>query len=77
MKKLEAIIQPHKLEQVKDALNNIGIKGMTVVGYADRLSVWQRFAEACAGTLLRSVAKRHERRREKSAENRQGAARGA
>lgn len=30
MKLLKCIIQPHKLEQVKDALNNIGIKGMTV-----------------------------------------------
>ena len=30
MKLLKSIIQPHKLEQVKDALNDIGIKGMTV-----------------------------------------------
>jgi nitrogen regulatory protein P-II 1 len=30
MKLLKCIIQPHKLEQVKDALNEIGIKGMTV-----------------------------------------------
>lgn len=30
MKLLKCVIQPHKLEQVKDALNNIGIKGMTV-----------------------------------------------
>src|SRR5881394_4582406 len=30
MKMLKCIIQPHKLEQVKDALNEIGIKGMTV-----------------------------------------------
>lgn len=30
MKLLKCIIQPHRLEQVKDALNNIGIKGMTV-----------------------------------------------
>lgn len=30
MKLLKCIIQPHKLEQVKDALNNLGIKGMTV-----------------------------------------------
>lgn len=30
MKLLKCIIQPHKLEQVKDALNNIGISGMTV-----------------------------------------------
>jgi nitrogen regulatory protein P-II 1 len=31
MKKIEAIIQPHKLEQVKEALIGIGIQGMTVV----------------------------------------------
>ncbi len=30
MKKIEAIIQPHKLEDVKDALKNIGIDGMTI-----------------------------------------------
>jgi nitrogen regulatory protein P-II 1 len=30
MKKIEAIIKPFKLEEVKDALNEIGIEGMTV-----------------------------------------------
>jgi nitrogen regulatory protein P-II 1 len=30
MKKIEAIIKPFKLDEVKDALNAIGIKGMTV-----------------------------------------------
>ncbi len=30
MKKIEAIIKPFKLDNVKDALNSIGIKGMTV-----------------------------------------------
>ncbi|MBU0484007.1 MAG: P-II family nitrogen regulator [Proteobacteria bacterium] len=30
MKKIEAIIKPFKLDDVKEALNNIGIKGMTV-----------------------------------------------
>ena len=30
MKKIEAIIQPFKLEEVKDALNEVGIYGMTV-----------------------------------------------
>jgi nitrogen regulatory protein P-II 1 len=30
MKKIEAVIQPHKLEEVKEALKNIGIDGMTV-----------------------------------------------
>jgi len=30
MKKIEAIIQPFKLDEVKDALNELGIKGMTV-----------------------------------------------
>ena len=30
MKKIEAIIKPFKLEEVKDALNGIGIEGMTV-----------------------------------------------
>lgn len=30
MKKIEAIIKPFKLDEVKDALNSIGIQGMTV-----------------------------------------------
>ena len=30
MKKIEAIIKPFKLEEVKDALNEVGIEGMTV-----------------------------------------------
>ena len=31
MKKIEAIIQPHKLDDVKNALAEIGIDGMTVL----------------------------------------------
>jgi nitrogen regulatory protein P-II 1 len=31
MKKIEAIIQPHKLEEVKEALKSIGISGMTII----------------------------------------------
>ncbi len=30
MKKIEAIIKPFRLEEVKDALNEVGIAGMTV-----------------------------------------------
>ena len=30
MKKIDAIIKPHKLTEVKDALNEIGLMGMTV-----------------------------------------------
>jgi len=30
MKKIEAIIQPHKLDEVKDALLAIGVDGMTI-----------------------------------------------
>ena len=30
MKKIEAIIQPHKLEDAKEALKGIGIDGMTI-----------------------------------------------
>jgi len=30
MKKVEAIIKPFKLDEVKDALNGIGVQGMTV-----------------------------------------------
>jgi nitrogen regulatory protein P-II 1 len=30
MKKIEAIIQPHKLEEVKEALKAMGVDGMTI-----------------------------------------------
>jgi nitrogen regulatory protein P-II 1 len=30
VKKIEAIIQPHKLEDAKEALKNIGVDGMTI-----------------------------------------------
>jgi nitrogen regulatory protein P-II 1 len=30
MKKIEAIIQPHKLDEVKEALKSIGIDGVTI-----------------------------------------------
>lgn len=31
MKKIEAIIQPHKLDEVKEALKGIGVDGMTIL----------------------------------------------
>jgi len=31
MKKIEAIIKPYKLDEIKEALNQIGIQGMTIV----------------------------------------------
>jgi|WetSurMetagenome_2_1015567.scaffolds.fasta_scaffold582863_2 nitrogen regulatory protein P-II 1 len=30
LKKIEAIVKPFKLDEVKDALNDLGIKGMTI-----------------------------------------------
>ena len=30
MKKIEAIIRPSKLDEVKEALNSVGVSGMTV-----------------------------------------------
>jgi nitrogen regulatory protein PII len=30
MKKIEAVIKPFKLDEVKDALNSIGVTGMTI-----------------------------------------------
>ncbi len=30
MKKIEAIIQPHKLDEVKEALTSIGVDGLTI-----------------------------------------------
>ena len=31
MKKIEAVIQPHKLDEVKEALKSIGVDGMTIL----------------------------------------------
>jgi len=31
LKKVEAIIKPFKLEEVKEALSNVGVKGLTVI----------------------------------------------
>jgi nitrogen regulatory protein P-II 1 len=31
MKKIEAIIKPFKLDEVKEALNDLGLKGLTVI----------------------------------------------
>jgi len=31
MKKIEAIIKPHKLDEVKEAINALGVQGMTVI----------------------------------------------
>ena len=31
MKKIEAIIKPFKLEEVKEALSEVGVQGMTVI----------------------------------------------
>ena len=31
MKKIEAIIKPFKLDEVKEALNEVGLKGLTVI----------------------------------------------
>jgi nitrogen regulatory protein P-II 1 len=31
MKKIEAVIKPFKLDEVKDALNALGVQGMTVI----------------------------------------------
>lgn len=31
MKKIEAVIKPFKLEEVRNALNEVGVRGMTVV----------------------------------------------
>src|ERR1700676_311349 len=30
MKKIEAVIQPHKLDEVKEALHGVGVEGITV-----------------------------------------------
>ena len=32
MKKIEAIIKPFKLDEVKEALQEIGIQGLSVIG---------------------------------------------
>ena len=36
MKKIEAVIKPFKLDEVKDALQDIGVQGMTCLLYTSR-----------------------------------------
>lgn len=56
MKRIEAIIQPYKLEEVKHALNDVGIQGMTVIevrGYGRQLGHTEIFrdSEYCINCL--------------------------
>ena len=54
MKKLEAIIKPFKLEEVKEALAELGIEGMTVTevkGFG-RQKVTPRFIEEANTQLI-------------------------
>ena len=36
MKKIEAIIKPFKLDEVKEALQDVGVQGLSVIGWNDR-----------------------------------------
>ena len=56
MKKIEAIIKPYKLEEVRDALGEMGVTGMTVTevrGYGHRKGHAEHFrgSEYTAGLL--------------------------
>lgn len=51
MKKVEAIVRPHKLDEIKDALGEIGVKGMTV-GEAAGLGLDVPSREVYRGSLL-------------------------
>jgi len=57
MKKIEAIIKPFKLEAIKEALEELGIRGMTVTevgGFAPRQQGWAQtvFAKEYATDYL-------------------------
>ena len=56
MKKIEAIIKPFKLDEVKEALSAIGITGMTVIGDG----------KVFVSTLLESVRIRTEEKGEQA-----------
>ena len=48
MKKIEAIIKPFKLDDVKEALTGIGVEGMTVVevkGFVQAQSWFQDYSK--------------------------------
>jgi nitrogen regulatory protein PII len=51
MKKVEAIVRPHKLDEIKDALGEIGVKGMTV-GEAAALGLDLPAQEVYRGSVL-------------------------
>ena len=46
MKKVEAIIKPFKLDEVKEALAGLGIEGMTVQRHWAHAKAWLRFGAA-------------------------------
>ena len=46
MKKIEAIIQPHKLDEVKQALIDTGVEGITILR-----STWPRSSKRSYGDL--------------------------
>ena len=44
MKKIEAIIKPFKLDEVKEALHDVGVKGLTVTeakGFGRQKGHWE------------------------------------
>jgi len=51
MKKVEALVRPHKLDEIKDALGEIGVKGMTV-GEAAGLGLDVESQEVYRGSIL-------------------------
>jgi nitrogen regulatory protein P-II 1 len=61
MKKIEAIVQPFKLEEVKEALKAIGIDGMTSARFGTRPTERATKRLSRAGVYRRSVAEGEDR----------------
>ncbi len=62
MKKVEAIIKPFKLEEVKKALSEIGIVGMTiseVKGFGRQKGHKEHYRGICAQNQTGYCGKRH------------------
>jgi len=64
MKKIEAIVKPFKLDEIKEALTKIGIQGMTVIevkGLADKEATRKSIVEpnmlsiSCPSPRLKSL----------------------
>ena len=58
MKKIEAIIKPFKLDEVKEALHEVGVSGITVTEAKGNIQQAARTLGISRATIYRKLARR-------------------